>query len=409
MKNWKKIFIIIAIIVILFSFAYALFLVEAKNIIANKIEQATGHKTTIGSLDIKPPLNLEIRDLEIEGLLKASYIYMSPSIPGFLIGRIALNKVKIVSPQLTYQRIAAPVAVQDSSAPIAATAPTPTAATPIATTPAKAAAAQNKVFPIIIKSLKVYSGLLNFVDSTAASGSIKFKIKDIQFYATNLATFSIDSVSNFSLKGNISWNTGEPDGKLFAQGWVNSYKKDMLAILKIENIDAIVFYPYFSTWVDLEKARIEKAKLNFSSNIKGVNNEVAAVCHLELADIVRKVRPPEEKQQKAERLTDAVLDMFKSMNQGKVVLDFTLHTKMDQPVFGFANIKSAFEGKIMEGRARAGLRPQDMLLVPAKMLQSGIKSGVDFSNAAVDGVFALGNGIKKFFEDIINKPAPATN
>ncbi len=406
MKNWNKKFKIIAIVVIIFSLAYAFFLVEAKNIIANKIEQATDHKTTIGALDIKPPLNLEIRDLAIEGLLKAGYIYVSPSIPRLLIGRIALNKVKIVSPQLTYQRIPAPVTAQDSGAPVVETVPT-VAPAPVSAPATTAAAAQNKALPITIKSLKIYSGLLNFIDSTATSGSIKFKIKDIYFYATNLSTVSTDLVTNFSLKGNISWYTGEPDGKLLAQGWVNSYKKDMLATLKIENIDAIVFYPYYSTWVDLGKARIEKAKLNFSSNIKGVNNEVAAVCHLELADIVRKVRTPEDKQEKAERLTDAVLDMFKTMNQGKVVLDFTLHTKMNQPVFGFGDIKSAFEGKLMQGRARAGLRPQDMLLLPGKMLQSGIKNGVDFSNAAIDGVFAVGNGIKKFFEEVINKPAAA--
>ncbi|MDD5108160.1 MAG: DUF748 domain-containing protein [Candidatus Omnitrophica bacterium] len=408
MENWKKIFTIIAIVVIFFSFAYAFLLVEAKNIIAEKIAQVTGHSTTISKLDIKPPLNLEIRDLEIQGLLKAGYIYISPSIPNLLFGRIALNKVKIVGPQLTYQRLAVPVPVQESSILVVETVPAAVAPAPVIT-PAPAAAAQHKVLPVTIKSLKVYSGKLDFIDSTAKSGVIKVMVKDIYFYLTNLSTVVKDSVTNFSLKGNISWNSGEPDGRLLAQGWINVYKKDMLATLKIENIDAIVFYPYYSTWVDLEKARIDKAKLNFSSNIKGVNNDVAAVCHLELADIVRKVRAPEEPQQKAERLTDAVLDMFKNMNQGKVVLDFTLHTKMDQPVFGFGDIKSAFEGKLMQGRAQAGLRPQDMLLFPAKMLQNGIKSGVDFSSAAVDGVFAVGNGIKEFFEDVINKPAPAAN
>lgn len=407
MKNSKKIFTIIAAVVIFFSIAYAFFLVEAKNIIAKKIEQASGHRTSIGKLDVRPPLNLEIRNLEVEGLLKAGYIYISPSIPNLLIGRIALNKIKIVSPQLTYQRIPAPVAVQDGSTPVTGSGPIVATAPVIA--PHTAAVRQDKVLPIIIKSLKVYSGRLNFIDSSAASGTIRFAIKDIYFYATNLSSISTDAVTNFSLKGNISWNTGEPDGKLFAQGWLNFRKKDMAATLKVENIDAIVFYPYYSTWVDLEKAHIDKAKLNFSSNIKGANNNVDAVCHLELADIVRKVRPPEEKQQKAEILTDAVLDMFKSMNQGKVILDFTLHTKMDQPVFGFGNIKSAFEGKLNAGRARAGLRPQDMLLLPAKMLQTGIKSGVDFSNAVLDGAFALGNGIKKFFEDVLNKPSPAAN
>jgi hypothetical protein len=77
---------------------------------------------------------------------------------------------------------------------------------------------------------------------------------------------------------------------------------------------------------------------------------------------------------------------------------------MDHPQFGFENIKSAFEGKLMEARTSSGLRPQDMLLWPGKMLQSGIKSGSDLTRAVVDGVFALGNGLKKFFEDAMNSP-----
>ena len=95
------------------------------------------------------------------------------------------------------------------------------------------------------------------------------------------------------------------------------------------------------------------------------------------------------------------------MDQGKVVLDFVLHTKMDRPEFGFANIKSAFEGKLMQARSSAGLRPQDMLLLPGHWLQSGIKSGMDLSNAVIDGIFDLSNGIKKFFEDRMNNTVPA--
>ncbi|MFA5092898.1 MAG: DUF748 domain-containing protein [Candidatus Omnitrophota bacterium] len=402
MKNWQKIFKIVVIVVILFSLFYVFLMLEAKHLIIKVISDGSGRKTTIDKLEIKPPLNLEIKNLEIQGVFKASYIYLSPSIPNLLRGRVALNKVRIFNPQLTYQRIPPPVIVQDSTAVVEF--PQAEVAVPVVTAPAPVSQ-DNKVFPIIIKSLKVKSGLLNFIDSTATAGSIKIIIKDIQFYITNLSTVNINAVSNFNLRASISWNTGEPDGRLFLQGWANFGKKDVLAKLKIEDIDAIVFYPYYSTWVNLEKARIDKAKLNFSSDIKGVNNNVDAVCHLELIDMVRKVRPPQEPQQKAERLTDAVLDMFKSMNQGKVILDFTLHTKMDQPAFGFANIKSAFEGKIMEGKARAGLRPQDMLLWPGKLVQSGVKSGIDLSNAVVDGAVALGNGIKKFFERTINTPA----
>ncbi|MDP2044086.1 MAG: DUF748 domain-containing protein, partial [Candidatus Omnitrophota bacterium] len=271
--------------------------------------------------------------------------------------------------------------------------------------PAPPAAKSN--LHLVIKSLKIRSGEIYFIDHISDSRSVTVILKNIDFNLRNLYTYPVDVVADFELNGRLPWQSGEPDGKIYLNGWLNSYKKDMLANLKIENIDAIAFYPYYSTWVDLEKARIDKAKLNFSSKIRGKDNDISAQCHLELADIVRKVRPPEEPEQKAERLTDAVLDMFKAMNQGKVILDFTLHTKMDRPEFGFANIKSAFEGKLMQARASSGLRTQDVLLLPGRMLQSGIRSGTDLSRAVVDGVFALGNGLKKVFEDAMNKQLPA--
>ncbi|MBU4467149.1 MAG: DUF748 domain-containing protein [Candidatus Omnitrophica bacterium] len=394
MRDWKKLFTIVATVVIIFSLVYAVILLTAKTIIANKIQKATGLKTSISKLSILPPLNIEVRGFEIAGLIKADRIYLAPSIRCLLFGKLAFNKIVIDRPEITYQRNLPAEPVKDSRAP----------AEESQGEPVVSAATQGKVFPVIIKSLKVYSGRLNFIDTTAASGKISILIKDINFYITNLATSGAKGVSNFDLKGNLSWNTGEPDGKILLQGWLDFYKKDISAVLKVENIDAIVFYPYYSTWVDLGKARIDKAKLSFNCNIKGQHNDVAADCHLELVDIVRKVRLTEEPQQKAERLTDAVLDMFKSMNQGKVVLDFVLHTKMDQPEFGFANIKSAFEGKLMQARSNAGLRPQDVLSWPGRWLQSVIKSGTDLSNAVIDGVFDLGNGIKKFFEDRMNKP-----
>jgi hypothetical protein len=405
MKDWKKLFTIIAIVVIIFSLVYVVVLLAAKTIIANKIQKATGLKTTINGLIILPPLNIEARGFEIAGLIKADRVYIAPSIRCFLFGKLAFNKIEIARPEVTYQRNPPVELVKDSPAPIMESQSEPVVENQ--NEPVVPVATQNKAVSIIIKSLKVSSGKLNFIDTTAASGKISVIIKDINFYITNLSTFGTREVSNFDLNGKLSWNTGEPDGRILLQGWVNFYKRDMLATLKIENIDAIVFYPYYSTWVDLGKARIDKAKLNFNCNIKGQNNDVAADCHLELVDIVRRVRLVDEPQEKAERLTDAVLDMFKSMNQGKVVLDFVLHTKMNRPEFGFANIKSAFEGKLMQARSSAGLRPQDVLSWPGRWAWSGIKSGSDLSNAIVDGIFDLGSGIKKFFEDKMDKSVPA--
>ena len=398
MENWKKIFIGIAIAVIALSCVYAFLIVKAKFILADKLGSAFGHKVSIGQLMLKPPLNLELMDLDVEGIVKIGYIYISPSIPNLLTGKIALNKVRIERPVISCERkLPSTLAATDNTA----VADKPEVSAPKVETPVTAKSSLN----LAIKSLKVRRGEIYFLDHTADSRNVTVVIKDIDLNLTNLYTYPVDKVVDFNLSGRLPWKSGEPDGKIYLDGWVNPHKKNMSANLRIESIDAIAFYPYYSTWVDLEKARIDKAKLNFSSKITGENNDISARCHLELADIVRKARGPEEPQQKAERLTDAVLDMFKAMNQGKVVLDFTLHTKMDHPQFGFENIKSAFEGKLMEARTNSGLRPQDMLLWPGKMLQGGIRSGSDLTKAAVDGVFALGNGLKKLFEDAMNKQA----
>ena len=396
MKNWKNIFIGIAVSVITLSCVYAFFIFKIKFILTDKLESAFGRKVSIGQLILKPPLNLELIDLDVEGIVKIGYIYISPSIPHLLTGKLALNKIRIERPTISCERKlpVAPVVTDNT-----AVANKPEANAPKEETPASAKSS----LTLVIKSLKVRNGEVYFLDHTADSRNVTVVIKDIDLNLTNLYTYPVDKVVDFNVSGRLPWKSGEPDGKIYLDGWVNPHKKNMLADLRIEGIDAIAFYPYYSTWVDLEKARIDKAKLNFSSKIKGEDNNISARCHLELADIVRKARGPEEPQQKAERLTDAVLDMFKAMNQGKVVLDFTLHTKMDHPQFGFENIKSAFEGKLMEARTNSGLRPQDMLLWPGKMLQSGIKSGSDLTKAAVDGVLALGNGLKKFFEDAMNK------
>lgn len=398
MKNWKKIFIIVAFLIIIASIAYSYLVFKGRFMLADKLGQVFGGKVNIGQVIIKPPFNLEIKDLEIGDLVDIESIYISPSIPYLLSGKIALNKVIITHPKINCER--------SQPLPQAVNGNVLVPDAPKLEKPKETAAAKDNL-QLVIKSLKINSGEINFTDHTSDLKTVTFVLKNIDLDLVNLNTFPVNVPANFKLNALLPWKSKEPDGKISLDGWVNLFKKDMLANLKIENIDAIAFYPYYSNWVDLEKARIEKAKLNFSSKIKGENNDISAQCHLELADIVRKVRAPEEPQQKAERLTDAVLDMFKSMNQGKVVLDFTLHTKMDRPEFGFGNIKSAFEGKLMQGRTNAGLRPQDMLLWPGKMVQSGIKSGTNLSNAALDGIFALGHGIKKFFEDAMNKPAPA--
>jgi hypothetical protein len=285
----------------------------------------------------------------------------------------------------------------------AATVPSAVADPPKSEKPLLSSPQKRWIPPLICKYIVIKDGQLDFIDRGAGPKGLKITVKEIYLELNNLYLVPRSAVANFELRARIPWQEDEEEGRLEAIGWVNLYKKEMQATLKIHDIDGVYLYPYYSTWVDLEKARIQKAKLNFASNIEGINNDITAKCHLELTDIVRTPRSADEPQEKAEKITDVVLDIFRSLNQGKIVLDFTIRTKMDYPEFGFANIKMAFEDKLAMARKGGALHPDEVLKLPGRLLEGTVKSARDLSKAMLDGVFAIGNGIKKTAEDSFKK------
>lgn len=371
---------------VIFGITYIFLNLFGRQVIAGQIEGLTHKKTTLGSFVVTPMLGLEIKDLNVEGLLKVKSISASLSIPGFFTGKIILNSLKLIRPDVTFTKSPAPAlavvaSVENTSTDI------------IVPSPIKPKAF--KLLPFAFKRIKIEGGKINFIDQSVSPDGIKIILKDINCSITNLYFFPRPVVTNFELKGKIPWKKDEAQGQITLEGWLNYAKRDTRASLKIENIDAIYLYPYYSAWVDLDKARIEKAKLNFSSELHGLNNNVTAECHLELADIVRKPLEMGEAEEKASRITNKVLDMFKAVDQGNVELKFVIKTKMDSPQFGFNSIKIAFEDKIVKGRSATGIKPEEVLVFPVKIVESGVKSFTDLTRAMIDGVFAIGSEIGK--------------
>jgi len=433
-KLWIKILIIVFVILALFfSAAYIFLALKGKAIVIKQLEQKLKRPVSIASLSIAPPLNVEMNNLEIKGLLKADSVYIAPSVLDLLFGRLTFNEIRILKPKVTYEKIpsgqiaksespeASPV-IQPERSPLAEALSAITegdknkAANEIisdvagivmgstsgrntsAETPASPAAPeqsgpQGEPLSLIFKHIAVKGGEVDFFDRDAGTNGIKIIVKDINFHINNLYLMPRSVATHFELRGRIPWQEGQEEGKLEAAGWINFYKKDMQVTVKLQDIDGVYLYPYYAQWVDLEKMRIQKAKLNFSSNIEGVNNDITAKCHLELTDIVRTPRDNGEPQEKAEKITNVVLDIFRALNQGKIDLDFTIHTKMDRPEFGFNAIKAAFEDKIAKGREGA-FGPDDVLKAPGKVLEGTVKTALDLSRAMIDGVFAIGSVIK---------------
>jgi len=386
MKFWIKIlFILILVFILIWTAAYLFLVYKGKPIIIGQLEKLTQKQVKMGSLDLSPSFDLKIKDLEIKDLAKVGSLSISPNFLGLLTGKIALNELKIYQPELTYVRQKETPAATDAGGGVSGT-----------SLPAKTP------LRLMIKRISIKDGRLNFIDR-AEDKEIKIIVKDLYFMLNNLLVLSPSVITKFELKGNIPWQEGQTQGKIEAEGWLNLFKRDMQATLKIGDIDGIYLYPYYSKWVDLEKARIEKAKLNFTSYIQGLNNDVIAQCRLELTDIVRKPRPPEEEPKKAEMIADTVLDIFRALNQGKIVLDFTIKTKMDRPEFNFGNIKMAFEDKLQQGARTEKFNVEDILMFPAKLLEGTVKGATDISKAMIDGTVEVGKQIKRAVIDPLVK------
>ena len=407
---------VVIALILLYAGAYIFMLLAGKSMIINSLEGLTHKKVTMGSFAITPPFTLQINKLNIQGMAQIDSVSVSPGISSIIRGGLVLDSVKVIRPEVTFEKnlsgnangAAGGLNKFLSGSNIA----------PAANAPASISAqtAQKPVPQVIFKRLIVKDGKLHFIDHSAGSGGIIINAHNINFDLRNTFTFPFSVITNFKLSARIPWHEGAAEGKVEASGWLDFTKKDMRATLDIRDIDGVYLYPYYSKFVDLEKARIQSAKLNFTSDIRGENNDVVVKNHLELTDIVRKPRAEEEYQDKAERITDAVLDAFRMLNGGKIDLDFTFRTKMDKPQFGFKLVKNAIEDKMILARNSKGFGAEEVVVIPAKLIGGTFKGATGFSKALFQGTLVFGKEIKKSMEESFKKhptqalatsPAPA--
>jgi len=380
MKTLLRILLIVILIFAVISVAsYAFLVLQGKAIITRQLESLLHQNVSIGYVGIVFPFNLEMRNLAVPQLAEIDYVSISPSIPGLLSGNIVLNDLTLVNPRLVYEK-----RTQNN------TGREDVSAKSVKSVKSK----KNHYLRLIIKCLNIKNGRLDFVDRTLAGEGIKITVKNINFHLTDLYIYPRSAIANFALTGRIPWVQGQAEGRIEAKGWVNLFKKDMQAKVKVDNIDGIYLYPYYSQWVDLEKTPIQSAKLNFSSNIKGRDNNITAECHLELTDIVFKPRPQEEIT-KAEKIAGTVLGIFKALNQGKIAVNFTIKTRMTSPEFNFGYIKTAVEESLNKGRKDNHISSNGIVKFPVKVVGGTVKSAGDLSKGLIDGTFSLFKELKE--------------
>jgi hypothetical protein len=374
---------------------------KGKSLLESKLKDTFQREATVGSVRATLPLNMVVRDIEVKDLFKIGKAYAKGGAVDIFRKSFSLSELTLKRVEVNFKKSPLPQILPEG---LPSSSNTTLAASGRDTTISTRLAKEFFIPNIVLRHLMISDSILNFIDETPADRSLEIRIEDINIEVENLVfPISRSLITSFTLKGRIPWQEGRKEGKIEVQGWLNFFKKDMQATLKIEDIDGVYLYPYYSQWVDLEKARIESAKLNFTSNISGLNNNVTALCRLELIDIVRRQRPEGELGEKAEKITDAVLNIFRALSQGKIVLDFTVRTKMDKPQFGFGDIKMAFEDKLAEGKKANGLKPEEALLLPAKLIKALFKGTTDLTTAVISGTISAGKEIGKTVEGVLKK------
>jgi len=395
MKVLLKIILVFFIISALFFNLSHLFLTfKGREILIKRLSELTHKKVKIGYFGMHYPYNIEIRGIEIEGFLKADNISVSPGILGIVSGNLVLNSIKIIKPELTYERITAAVIGLEGSA-----------------SNQNHEAGQPKIKPlrVIFKHILIKDGKINFVDHTVGPQGLTIFAENVNFKLDNVYRFPYSFLTNFELKGAIPWGN-DNKGSAEAAGWFDFGSRNMQVDIAIKGIDGVYLAPYYSQWFDLGKARIEKATLGFTANLQGVKNNLTATCHLELNDIMRKSLKPDEAEGQDSRLTSAALGVFKATDQGKVALDFTLRTKMDRPEFGFGTMIMAFDDKVKQVRKDNISGLMSIVMLPSNILQGVVKGTADLSKAVIDGAFSVGKEVKDSVVGPFKKekaPAPA--
>jgi hypothetical protein len=385
---------VLIILILLFGALYIFIAVKGRALLSQKLTEALKREVSIGNLSLNMPLELEIKDLSIAGLARAEYVYVSPGLSGLLSGKLTLNQVKVLKPEIEWE-ISPPLPAQAESDLLINREEALAQTREILNSPSlKSSKAKSSRPPtVIIGHLEVEQGVVELTDRAVSKQGIQIILKEIALTIDNLSFPPRSATTDFQLTARIPWKEDLPAGTIYASGWLNLYKKDMQARLEVEGIDGVYFHPYYSNWVDLENARIKEARLNFFSDIQGQSNEVVAQCRLELVDIKFRPRPPDEPEHKAEKITTAVLGIFRALNQGKIILNFTVKTKMDKPQFKFESINQAVDKTLKEAVGSGKVKLEDAALLPGRIVEGVAKGTSGATKAIVEGAISVGKSL----------------
>jgi hypothetical protein len=387
------IYILVLLILLVFASLHTFVSIKGRDLLTSKLHAVFQSEVLVGRVTTSFPLKLIVKDLEVKNWFKIKKVLSSTGMIDVLGGNFILSDLRLEGVEFDIEKRKHGDQDQPS--------------VDLGEVAGNVAQVQESFFlpqHIVLKHLTISDGAFTYIDYTKSDTPIKITVKDFNLKVDNFQwPLFVSEVTSFQLNGKVPWENIKEEGKVDLKGWINFYKKDMNATLKIKDIDGIAIYPYYSSWVDIDKARVEKARLDFNSNITGLNNNVTASCHLEMTQLIFKPKEEQEKEQRLERITNVVIGLLKAMNQGKVVLDFNFKTKMDNPEFGLGIIQEALKDKLYQARKSQDSPAMQIIKFPGKLIGGTITSAADLTKSMINGTVVVGKELRKAMESSFSR------
>ena len=306
-KPAKVIIWILAVILAVFLVLDLIFIIFGKAIVAGQIEKTLKLKASLGSLSVRFPLTVSFKDMEIKDLIKADSISLSPSVLGFLAGKVVLNDLIIERPVITISRDAQgklnlPVLEQKGKQP-----------------------------PVLMAGLRINNGRVVFSDKKISPEGYQVTVDKINVDISKVTLPPTSLYTNFKVSAVLLDREDNPAGEAGLSGWIDFGPKDMDGRLELKDIEAASLAPYLQDMIKIK--RLLSARIGLSVDLKAKNNNLAAKCHIEFAPQARA-----DKQGLSSGVPADVLSLF-SNDSGSMAFDFTINTKLDQPKFNSLNMK----------------------------------------------------------------------
>ncbi|MFA5096325.1 MAG: DUF748 domain-containing protein [Candidatus Omnitrophota bacterium] len=322
----------VAVFVLLFIVANVTVALFVRKMVVSRIEQALKLPTTLKSVNIGLPLSIKLNNLRVGDLFQAKEISVSPSILGFLAGKIVLSGVTLVDPVIVLERS------RDGRLSL------------------PELEAGGKPPEIYLAGLTIRNGRFIFVDKKVDPAGLKVVLGNLQARVAKEMLPPASLKVNFKLSADILDQVGRKLGSAGSDGWLDFGPKDMDAVLTVKGLDLTYFHPYYGDFISRKK--LLSAQLNVKSTLKSRNNNLKALTDFRLTNLAYAPREQKEGELPELDLAQNALEFFTD-SKGNLDLEFEINTRLDKPSVSIEELKKVILRAASKNLARQS--PQELM------------------------------------------------